>query len=142
MYPFIAAPLALVAIITLIIGLAKKVRIYYEGEWLYMVAIMCGALSLIVVAAWGFVYTERWDREREVEAFVKSEIYVKYAEIVTASSENEIVKLQAVGINVQDLINKINWANTIIYEYSAGNNTFWFDCSYPDWNPPDIIKLK
>lgn len=100
------------------------------------------AAFVITLVLWGMTYCDRWDDQRRVEAFVQSELYVKYAEIITASSEFEIVKLQAVGINVQDLMNRIARANEIITAHNAGNKSFWFDVGYPDWDPPKIITLK
>lgn len=122
-----------------------EIRMQGEG-----ICFGCG-LALLGIAAvgcifWLGIYYERWDEQRQVEAFVGSRISIEYRNLIEGSTNrgnlSELVDLEPIGNNVQEWFEKVNRSNYIIKIHTAANENWWLDWGYPDWeNPPDLITF-
>lgn len=115
----------------------------------YLCSIMAFCLAAIGSIFWLGMYWERWDAQRQVEAFVGSRISIEYRNLIEGSTSrmfggnpSEIIDLEPIGNNVKEWFEKVNRANYIIKIHTAANNNWWLDWGYPDWeNPPELITF-
>ena len=98
-------------------------------------------VTAVCLVVWGAMYLERWDNQREVEAFCKSNIQQKYLEVISGPKlDGQILNLEPVGANIKDWNYQVRWVNQIIQEHNAANAVWYLDFSYPDWDaPPQIV---
>lgn len=103
--------------------------------------------AICISVIWLGTYYERWNAQRQVEAFISSKIFTEYRNLIGGSTNNgnlsELVDLEPIGTNVQEWFRNVNWVNRIIRIHTAANENWWLNWGYPDWeSPPELITFQ
>lgn len=106
----------LVIVVSIIFGevYSRKDKYHNEGP---IVGLIIGASVILLIVGFthAATYCDRWDEQRSVEAFVYSENYKTYKQMIEVNKGNlsHIVDLSPMGVTIQDFISQINGANIV-----------------------------
>ena len=122
------------------------INIHKREDWKSALPLTVGVIFsiifLIICVVWPASYTLRWNQQRDVEQFVESQTYESFLLYLNTTTDGAIIELEPMSNHIKQIYKDINQCNKVIKTHTAANENWWFDMGYPDWDAPEIIKLK
>jgi len=107
-------------------------------------AITFCVITCVCSIIWGVKYVDRWNNQRDIEAFIQSKTYVEFINIVEGTTEgsSELIDMTPMGPMVEKLYRDICWTNERINRMNQENAHWVWNWHTPDWDAPPLIVFE